>query len=186
MRRALAATGIAAALMFTGCTSAAPAPRAPTHGQPTLPAYAQEPSVSQLVAEAIGACMTDLGWAVHVSADAGVGLSGPVPDGQAEVYQADMRRCGDEAAALHPSLTASALPDDALERAWRREQQSWECLREAGHEVEAVPSLTVYVDRLRNGPEYSTWLHLDHEAVGSAEWERLQRLCPDPLQWFGG
>lgn len=122
---------------------------------------------------------------MSVSSDAGVGHRGPIPAEQMEVYSADLQSCSLTAEEEHSLPEQFALTDEVLEQAWIREKQSWACLRDAGHELQEVPSLMAYSDRIREDQPYSTWALLIDEGLSDSEHERLAQVCPDPLMWFG-
>lgn len=150
-----------------------------------MPTYALQPSRSQLLAEAVGHCMRDKGWNVTVSSDAGVSNVDPLPDDELQTYQDDYNDCGAQV-----GTNATANPADlnvsAIDHAWEREKESWACLHAAGFTVAEVPSLTVYEQTARAGKPYSSWQMLISKGEASrSDLERLMRLCPDPMQWFG-
>lgn len=181
----IVATAAAASLILAGCGASAGAedPSSSSAPAPTQPSYALEPSRSQLIAESIGQCLTDLGWEVRVSNDAGVTNVNPLPDAEVAIYQADYNACSEEVA---PSDQTFTITDDILERAWQRESESWICLQSAGYTVDEVPSLPVYIETARADAQYSTWtLLVTSNDLAPNEMTRLSQVCPDPLQWFG-
>ncbi|MBD3943042.1 hypothetical protein IF188_15205 [Microbacterium sp. NEAU-LLC] len=173
-----------AGLCLSGCAdAAAPGVAAPTLAEPTIPSYALNPSQSQLINEARAACMTDRGWQVRIVPGAGYTNVNPLSDAETKSFQVDSDACAAENGAASESLDVT---DEVLVEAWERENEAWQCLFDAGFEVAEVPSQKVYVENFRAGDQYSTWHSLITEVTQSAaDLDRLGRLCPDPMQWFG-
>ena len=82
----------------------------------------------------------------------------------------------------YADMTTPPLTDAVVARAHEREKESHACLAAAGYDVDDVPSLAEYSDRLYNDRQYSTWALLPPMSEG--ELRALETRCPDPMGYF--
>lgn len=121
-------------------------------------------------------CMRDAGWDEHLQPD--FSLTGTVPPEQREAYQKDSDACeaSYEAEFPKPVLTAA----DYRAR-YADELKTMACLEKQGYPPVAAPiSQQQFVSQMLAGGTAS-WIAYDAVGnVGPDEWDRLERVCPQP------
>lgn len=165
------------ATLLSGCTSAPEPESTAAPAQHVPPSYASAPSESQIIAERLAECMTDQGWEVVVGSTS---YSYVGPSEQTDAFIAAADEC--HRSLGYADMAAPPLTDAVVARAHEREKESHACLAAAGYDVDEVPSLAEYSDRLYNDRQYSTWALLPPMSEG--ELRALETRCPDPMGYF--
>jgi len=203
LQRGSVAGVLAAVLLLTGCTSAAPDVFEPEGFTPEqyqdavwnsiMGAYpdAERPDVEVVrvisnadFADIFTACMLDQGFEVEVFQD--TSFSADVPEAQQEAFAMAMYTCE----AMYPRPFLLTVPDD--EHTGRvlyayYTDELIPCLEDLGYTIEAPPSEQVYLQNLDTAQRYDPYASLvGNGGIGMDEWNAANEQCPQRPAALGG
>lgn len=170
----------------SGCSASVP-PSAPDEPPPTVAsasgaAAAQESAIAsrahtwgEKLQIYLLRCMRDAGWEVHLEPD--FSLTGQVPIDQRSANMRDNEACQAAYEAAHPKPVLTAADYRAR---YADELKTMKCLEHEGYPpVESPISEQRFVSEMLHG-SVSWTAYGAVGAVGGAEWDRLQTVCPQP------
>ncbi len=163
-------TGIAVALVLSGCTAEAP-DSSPSPGSSWHPDA--QPQTTWEYSQVMVDCLRDGGWEIEVSSDDPTELHPSIPPGQDDRYAEAITDCSDAIGPL-----GNPNPSDAFIRAMYDLQSGvHDCLAEHGYVVADPPSFATYADELRSG-SLSAW---DPRAgLQGPQFAASEQDCPRP------